>query len=436
MGDQTQQMNTKGQIGIIGLGYVGLPLAVLAAQKGYSVRGYDVSEKTTKAIENGTPLVDDVDGSVVTGLIESGLLQVSTNSDQLREATIYIICVPTPVSHEYEPDISYVEKASVTVGKLLKTGDLVILESTVNPGVSEKIVLPKLIEHSGLVASKDFSLAHCPERINPGDPKWSVANINRVVGALDEQGLQKSVAFYESIVDGAIKPMRNLKEAEAVKVVENTFRDVNIAFVNELAMSFSQLGIDVVNVIDGAATKPFAFMPHYPGCGVGGHCIPVDPYYLIEYARQNGFEHTFLRESRRVNNSMPQFTVSLLEKALQEQTQQLKGAQVAVLGLAYKPGISDCRESPAFEIIEALESGGARVTSFDPYVLERSTAKTLTDALQSVRAVIVATAHKEFLELSPQSLKEQGIEIVIDGRNCLSKEIFEEADIVYYGIGR
>lgn len=285
-------------------------------------------------------------------------------------------------------------------------------------------------------AGVDFHIAHCPERINPGDKKWSVENIPRVVGSFDEVGLQKAIEFYQSIISAEIKPMASLKEAEAVKIVENAFRDINIAFVNELAMSFSRLSIDVVNVINGAATKPFAFMAHYPGAGVGGHCIPVDPYYLIDYAKQNGFNHEFLSLARRINNGMPKFTVELAVKGLEGAGIKIKDAKVAVLGLAYKPEIGDCRESPSFEIIKELEEHGVGVVSYDPFVLDKSTVKTLDEAVKNADAVILATCHNVFKELEPDYFISNGVKVIVDGRNCLPKEKFIEAGIIYKGVGR
>jgi nucleotide sugar dehydrogenase len=256
------------------------------------------------------------------------------------------------------------------------------------------------------------------------------------VGSLEETGLQKALDFYRSIISAEIKPMRSLKEAEAVKVVENAFRDVNIAFVNELAMSFSRLGIDVVNVIEGAATKPFAFMPHFPGCGVGGHCIPVDPYYLIDYAKKNGFDHDFLSLARRINSNMPRVTVELLAAALDEKGLSLRGSKVAVLGLAYKPEIDDCRESPSFEIIKELEERGAIVASYDPYVRSKSTDSSVNDALEHAVGAVIATAHGVFKGLTPQLFLQHNISVVVDGRNCLPKETFTASGIIYRGIGR
>ncbi|MEK7649371.1 MAG: nucleotide sugar dehydrogenase [Patescibacteria group bacterium] len=423
----------KEKIAVVGLGYVGLPLVLLAARKGYEVFGIDVSQQKIELLkQKKSPIQDEA--------IEQALQEVSFTPTHdfsvVKDCGIVIICVPTPVYENHMPNLEPVENAVRSIAPYLQKDTLVILESTVNPGVSESVVLPILESISGMECGKDFSLAHCPERINPGDKKWNVENIPRVVGSFDEAGLKKAVAFYESILTGTVKPMGNLKEAEAVKVVENSFRDINIAFVNELARSFSRLGIDVVNVIDGAATKPFAFMPHYPGCGVGGHCIPVDPYYLIEYAKKNGFDHDFLALARRINNGMPHFAVEQLIAGLNEKKIAINGSRIAVLGLSYKADIDDCRESPSFEIIKILKEFGAEVVAYDPFVLDRSDVKTLEEALQGSIGVIVATAHSIFKKLTPDDLKKYGVRTIVDGRNCLEKDIFLDSNIIYNGIGR
>ena len=422
------------KISIIGLGYVGLPLALLAAEKGYEVYGIDVKKDRVDMINNRkSPFLDEK----IEEELKTTKMKALSDFDIVSDCDIVIICVPTPVFDNKMPDLGPVEGACENISKHIKRGALVVLESTVNPGVCEDIVIPILEKGSGMKAGVDFYIAHCPERINPGDSKWSVANINRVVGSLEEKGLALSYEFYSSIIDGQIYKMNNLKEAEAVKVVENSFRDINIAFVNELAMSFSRLGIDVVNVIKGAETKPFSFLAHYPGCGVGGHCIPVDPYYLIEYAKkENGFEHAFLSLARKINNNMPKFTVELLSKAFDEKGIEKKGAKITVLGISYKSDIDDYRESPSFEIIEDAKNEGYLVSAFDPYVLSKSTEKTIEEALSGSSAVIVATGHKEFKNLSPKFFADRNISIVIDGRNCLPKDEFLSAGIIYKGIGR
>ena len=426
----------KGGVAVVGLGYVGLPLALLATRKGYGVYGIDIQESRIGLLrERESPIKDP---SIQKEIESASSERLCFTSDFrfVRDVKTIIICVPTPVKTNHHPDLGHVILAVREIGRNLKNDQLVILESTVNPGVSEEVVIPILESESGMKCGEDFYLAHCPERINPGDPKWNVENIPRVVGSIDRTGLERAVEFYSSILSAGIKPMRSIKEAEAVKIVENSFRDINIAFVNELAMSFSKLGIDAVNVIEGAATKPFAFMAHYPGCGVGGHCIPVDPYYLIEYAEKNGFHHEFLSLARRINNHMPEFTVEQLFQGLNEKRQAPNGLQVAVLGLSYKADIDDCRESPALEIIKILERSGVIVKMFDPYVPEKSNCSTIEDALRGSYAVVIATAHREFKELRPEDFRKKGIEVVVDGCNCLDKEAFPDEGIIYKGIGR
>jgi nucleotide sugar dehydrogenase len=343
--------------------------------------------------------------------------------------------VPTPVDEKHYPDLRPVIEATKLVAKNLKKGALLVLESTVNPGVSEEIVKP-LIEKAGYKIGKDVFIAHCPERINPGDKKWNVTNIPRVVGSFDRIGLKKAVDFYKSIVDGEIRPMKSIREAEAVKIVENSFRDINIAFVNELAKSFDKLDIDVKDVILGASTKPFAFMPHFPSCGVGGHCIPVDPYYLIERAKQSGFDHEFLKVARKINNSMPSYTVELLQHALNEIKMPIKGTGIGILGVAYKANVDDVRESPSVKIIKLLEKRGADNFIFDPHILERSNVKSLEELLKKSKAIVLVTDHDEFKSLSPEILKRYGIKVVIDGKNCLDKNAILKSGIIYKGIGR
>lgn len=427
-------MRNDKSVAIIGLGYVGLPLALLASEKGYRVVGIDINEKKIELIKSkNSPFVDDE----IEAKLQIDDLEVYTDFTKVGEVQTIVICVPTPVFENRLPDYGPVEGACRGVAPYLQKGQLVVLESTVNPGVCDEIVIPLLEKESQLKAGQDFYVAHCPERINPGDKKWNVSNISRVVGGLNQESLQKALDFYQSVISAPIKPMGSLEEAEAVKVVENSFRNVNIAFVNELAESFSKMGIDVVNVINGAATKPFAFMPHYPGCGIGGHCIPVDPYYLIDYARKNyGFEHKLLELACKTNEEMPEYTAELVEKGLKARERELKGTKVSVLGLAYKAGIGDCRESPSFELIKALKAKGARVVAYDPYVPEKSDVAKLEEALDGSEAVVIATNHALFSALRGYELANHGIKVIVDGRNCLDKEEMKSAGLWYAGIGR
>lgn len=420
-------------VAVVGLGYVGLPLLLLSQRKGYAIGGIDVDTKKLERIKAGS--VPDLDHGLEAELHKKPL-NLSDRFSIITDHEIVIICVPTPVDESHVPDLTLLREACRSIGKNMTEGQLIILESTVHPGTSEEIVIPILEKESGLKSGIDFDFAHCPERINPGDTNWPINKIPRVIGGTTDEARSRAAEFYRSILGAHIHEMHTIREAEAVKMVENSFRDVNIAFVNELAMSFDMLGIDVTHVLEGAATKPFGFMLHHPGAGVGGHCIPVDPYYLIRYAKENGFTHRFLSLAREINNGMPEFTVHILEQELQEKKIPLKGATIALLGLSYKANISDLRESPAYEIWHELEAKGATVHVFDPYAKGESNVASLEDALDGASGAIIATAHKEFTSQSPRDFLKHDIQIVIDGRNCLDKESFIESDIAYRGIGR
>lgn len=420
------------KIAVIGMGYVGLPLALLAGEKGFDVIGVEVSKAKLTKLQKRESVIDD---EIAGKQIKTTTVKFSDDLSLLSDVDIAIICVPTPVDEAKNPDLTLVKTASLQAAQHLKPGSLLVVESTINPGVCDEVIIPLIESETEHVVGKTLHVAHCPERINPGDPKWHVGNINRVVGASSEEGLDMAYDFYDELIDAKVKKMGSIKEAEACKVVENSFRDINIAFVNELAMSFDKLGINVFNVIDGAATKPFAFMAHYPGIGVGGHCIPVDPYYLIEYARANGFDHKFLSLARNINESMPIYSVDKLEQALIEKTSRsLDGANVAVLGLSYKANVADDRESPAYTVIKALKDRGAHVTAYDPYILDKSDVQTLDEALSGQNAAIIVTAHQEFLSMTPEQLKD--ISVIFDGRGALKQHatMSSATGVLYSGI--
>lgn len=422
----------KQTVCVVGLGYVGLPLAVRCVERGYRTFGFDRNRERVKLINQGKSPIEEK-------FLEENLpkfrFKAETDPKIIKKCDIVLICVPTPVDKKYYPDLRPVIGATEIVVKNLKKGALIVLESTVNPGVCEEVVRP-IFDKAGFKIGRDYFLAHCPERINPGDPKWNVTNIPRVVGSFDARGLKMALRFYRSVVDGEIRPMKSIREAEAVKIVENSFRDINIAFVNELAKSFDKLDIDVKDVILGASTKPFAFMPHFPSCGVGGHCIPVDPYYLIERAKESGFDHRFLRVAREINNSMPKYTVDLLQKALNSLEMPIKGTKIGILGISYKANVDDVRESPSLKIIELVKGAGGDVTVFDPHILKDSTVKTLDALLKNSKAIILVTDHKEFKEIDPKVFKKYKIKVIIDGKNCFDKEAIKKLGIVYKGIGR
>lgn len=421
----------KKAVCVIGLGYVGLPLAVQCALKGFRVYGLDNDRNKIKKINSDASLISKNSAKIGVG----AKIEATTDAKIIKKSDIVLVCVPTPIDENYYPDFSPIKKAVNSIAKNLKRGQLVIIESTINPGVCEEVVEPILSQY-GHKAGKDYYLAHCPERINPGDAKWNVANIPRVVGSLDKKGLDLALKFYRKIVDADIMPMKSIREAEAVKIMENSFRDINIAFVNELAKSFDRMGIDVVDVIKGASTKPFAFMPHWPGCGVGGHCIPVDPYYLIERAKASGFDHEFLKIARKVNNSMPDYTVELLQDELNKIKMVLNGTAVGVLGISYKADVADLRESPTLKIMERLKEHNANIFVFDPHILRLSNVKSLAELLKKSKIIILATDHKEFKEMNPKIFKKHGIKIIIDGKNCLDKDAIKKSGVIYKGIGR
>lgn len=419
-------------VAVIGLGYVGLPLAIRAASKGFQVVGFDIDE--VKIIQLARREANFLSEEEQDYFARATTLNITSDESALQDADAFLICVPTPVHENHLPDLRPLEGASRIVGRHLKKGALVVVESTVSPGVCEDVSLAILCDTSGL-RSEEFDFAHCPERINPGDEDWDVRSIPRVLGATTPRALERAASLYGNLVEGGVLRMSSIKEAEAVKMVENAFRDINIAFVNELAISFDRAGIDIVNVLRGASTKPFGYMPFFPGCGVGGHCIPVDPYYLIRYGRENGFEHKFLVTARRVNSHMPLYTIDVLERALRAEGKRLKGTPVALLGLAYKRDVPDTRESPALIMRTELERRGAAVRTYDPYA-PGGTVRTLKGALAGAKAAVIATDHAQLKSLTPRQFEEYGVSIVVDGRNCLSKEAFAGSGVTYRGIGR
>ncbi|HWP61395.1 MAG TPA: nucleotide sugar dehydrogenase [Candidatus Paceibacterota bacterium] len=419
-------------VSVVGLGYVGLPLSLIAAARGYHVIGFDIDD--VKVAQLARREANFLSESEEAEFKHAKHLSITSDERMLIDVDAFLICVPTPVNDEHEPNLAPLISACTIVGRHLSPGALVVVESTVNPGVCEEVALATLSRVSGL-NKNEFDFAHCPERINPGDKRYDVATIPRVIGGATARALERASKLYESFLEAPVMKMDSIKEAEAVKMIENAFRDINIAFVNELAVSFDRVGIDIVNVIRGASTKPFGFMPFYPGCGVGGHCIPVDPHYLIRYGREHGFEHTFLLAARRINSRMPHYCVHILEQALREQGKKLRGSTIALLGVAYKRDVPDTRESPAAVILDELVRRGAIVRTFDPYVASTS-ARTLPDALKDADAALIATDHSQFCYLAPQFFEENGVTLVIDGRNCLDKDLFADSPVVYRGIGR
>lgn len=356
----------SGRICVIGLGYVGLPLAMSFARAGLSVLGIDISKDKIKQINEGHSPVLDVSDADLKEAVMSRKILVQSRFEGIKDVDVIIICVPTPLRKTKEPDISYIVSAVREIKKGLVRGQVIILESTTYPGTTDEVVLP-ILEETGLLIDKDFFLAFSPERVDPGNKNFNTSNIPKVVGGVTENSTEVAAAVYSQIVD-TVFPVSSARVAETAKLLENTFRAVNIGMVNEMALLCHTMGINVWEVINAAATKPFGFMPFYPGPGIGGHCIPLDPHYLAWKARVNGFEPRFIALADQINSYMPKYVVERVQDILNEHGKPIKGSNVLILGVAYKKDIDDVRESPAIDIIELLRYKGAEVLYIDPYV--------------------------------------------------------------------
>jgi UDP-N-acetyl-D-glucosamine dehydrogenase len=358
----------KRDVAIVGAGYVGLPLARVFADAGKSVLLVDVDADRVAQLNRGESYIEDVPPEILQPFVENGRVVATTDYDQLREADAILVALPTPLSRQREPDLRILVSAAEEIAKRLRPGHLVVLESTTYPGTTREQVQPVLEAGSGLEAGKDFHLAFSPERVDPGREDWTMKTVTKVVGGIDEGSTTAAVTLYSSAID-VVHPVSSPEAAELTKLLENIFRSVNIALVNELAQLCDRMNIDVWEVIDAAATKPFGFMPFSPGPGLGGHCIPIDPFYLTWKAREYGFYTEFIELAGKVNESMPYYCRSVVSQALNHSRERsLKGSRILVLGVAYKPDISDTRESPAVKLISLLHSAGAEVDYHDPHV--------------------------------------------------------------------
>src|SRR5436190_18935513 len=393
--------NRSAHLGVIGLGYVGLPLAVEFGEAGFRVSGIDIDRDRVRTLEKGRSYIQDVPTSAVRALTRAGRLEATTDFSVLKHVDAVNVCVPTPLSKHRDPDVSYVVAAAEQVARHLHPGMLVILESTTYPGTTDELILP-LLEKTGMKVGRDFFLAFSPERVDPGNPRFNTRNIPKVVGGVTPACTDVAVKLYRQRLENVV-PVSSPQVAEMVKLLENTFRSVNIGLVNEIALLCARLKINVWEVIEAAATKPFGFMPFYPGPGLGGHCIPIDPFYLSWKARASGFEARFIELAGQVNGQMPDHVVDLAAQSLNQRGLAVHGSRVLVLGVAYKADIDDIRESPSLDIMQTLVDRGARVEYSDPYVPTlqfggkklKSLAITPTN-LERFDCVVIATAHKSF----------------------------------------
>jgi UDP-N-acetyl-D-glucosamine dehydrogenase len=411
--------NRHARIGIIGLGYVGLPLAVEFAKAGFQVTGFDVDVAKIAAINKGHSYIGDVSSEDVSTAVKAGKLSATDDMSKLHDMDAIDICVPTPLRKTRDPDLSYVILAVDAVRARLKPGQLVILESTTYPGTTDEVVQPAL-EEGGLKAGKDFYLAFSPERVDPGNQTHNTKNIPKVVGGMNDISTELAAELYGSIIN-TIVPVSSTQVAEMVKLLENTFRAVNIGLVNEIALMSHRMNIDVWEVIEAAATKPFGFMPFYPGPGLGGHCIPIDPFYLSWKARQNGFECRFIELAGHINGSMPSFVVERVSEALNSQRKAINGSRIHIFGVAYKKDVSDMRESPALDVLELLHRRGAILSYTDPHVplLDHAEMSLKSvpeaDAASGIDCAVICTNHSVF----KYAEMPKRFPLVVDTRNAL-----------------
>ncbi len=412
--------NKEARLGVLGLGYVGLPLAVSFAKAGYQVTGFDLDETKVAAVNAGDSYIIDIPSDLLAEVVGSGKLTATTDFAQLASVDSVNICVPTPLGKTRDPDISYIQAAVGSIAACMHSGLLVVLESTTYPGTTEEVILP-LLSENGFEVGKDFFLAFSPERVDPGNPTFHTINIPKVVGGVTSNCTEVAQNLYGQVMDTVV-PVSSVRVAETVKLLENTFRSVNIGLVNEIALMCSAMDIDVWEVIDGAATKPFGFMPFYPGPGLGGHCIPIDPFYLSWKAKQAGSEARFIDLAGQVNSFMPRHVIKLVTRALNDRRKAVNGSKVLVVGVAYKPGIDDMRESPALDILEMLANLGAETSWYDPHVeslpasmnwskLEEWSA----EAVAAFDTVVIVTPHPTV----DHSLLLGAGPVIIDTRNAL-----------------
>ena len=409
-------------LGIIGLGYVGLPLSVEAAESGVRVLGFDVSQSVVDGVNAGRSHIQDVPSESVATLVGQGLLEATVEMARLAECDAISICVPTPLSKTRDPDVSYVLAATEAVASALRPGQLVVLESTTYPGTTREIMLPAL-ERGGMKVGKDFFLCFSPERVDPGNPTWHTKNTPKVIGGITPQCAYVGQALYERFIDTMV-PVSSAEAAELTKILENTFRAVNIGLVNETAIIADRLGVNVWEVIDAAGTKPFGFMKFFPGPGLGGHCIPIDPHYLSWKMRTLNYKTRFIELASEINAEMPLFVVGKVREALNRARKSVNGSRILLLGMAYKRDIDDVRESPALDVLRLLKADGGEVAYHDPFVPriredghELASVELTDDAVGGADAVVILTDHTAFDYVRIFELSK----VLVDARNATAR---------------
>lgn len=419
-------------VGVVGLGYVGLPLAVEKAKAGFRTIGFDVQEEKVKQVNAGHNYIGDVVDAELAQLVNNGMLSATSDFSFIKEVDFVAICVPTPLDIHQEPDISYVENSAKSIAGYLTKGTVVVLESTTYPGTTEELIKPILEKGSGLECGKDFYLGFSPERVDPGNAVYKTKSTPKVVGAVGKDAQEVIAAIYGAVLGDKVHIVSSPAVAEMTKILENTYRNINIGLINELAILCNRMNIDLWEVIEAAKTKPFGFTAFYPGPGLGGHCIPLDPYYLTWKAREYGFHTSMIEASMMINDHMPEYTVERCGKILNRHRKALNGSKVLVLGVAYKQDIDDYRESPALRVIEELEKTGASVSFYDPYIpqykqhgkLHRGETALTAELLQHADLVVVTAAHTNI----DYDFVQRHAQAVFDTKNVM-KEVKERNNI-------
>ena len=382
--------NREITVGVVGLGYVGLPLAVEKAKAGFKTIGFDVQEEKVNLVNEGHNYIGDVVDSDLKKLVEAEMLSATTDFSFVKDVDFIAICVPTPLDKHQQPDISYVKNSTIEIAKYMTKGTMVVLESTTYPGTTEELIKPLLEEGSGLKCGEDFYLGFSPERVDPGNKEFKTKNTPKVVGAIGKDATETISAMYRAVLEGDVYEVSSPAVAEMEKILENTYRNINIGLVNELAILCDKMGISLWEVIDAAKTKPYGFQAFYPGPGLGGHCIPLDPYYLSWKAREFGFHTSMIESSMMINDKMPEYCVERAMRILNGHKKALNGAKVLVLGVAYKQDIDDYRESPAIPVIDILKENGADVEFFDPYISSFKDNGIIMEGIPSIDGDIIA----------------------------------------------
>lgn len=419
-------------VGVVGLGYVGLPLAVEKAKAGFKTVGFDIQDEKVALVNSGNNYIGDVVDSDLKKLVETGMLSATTDFSFIKDVDFVAICVPTPLDKHQQPDISYVKNSTIEIAKFIKKGTMIVLESTTYPGTTEELIKPLLEKGSGLKCGEDFYLGFSPERVDPGNKEFKTKNTPKVVGAIGDDATEVISAMYRAVLESDVYEVSSPAVAEMEKILENTYRNINIGLVNELAILCDKMNISLWEVIDAAKTKPYGFQPFYPGPGLGGHCIPLDPYYLSWKAREFGFHTSMIEASMMINDKMPEYCVERASRILNRYKKSLNGSKILVLGVAYKQDIDDYRESPAIPVINLLKENGADVEYYDPYIKSFKTEGKIIEGIYSIEGEIISKYDLVMITCAHTiinyNMVQKNAKVIFDTKNAM-KDVSDRSNI-------